>query len=68
MSQGYPRTFIDAPTVQTAELTASIQDYCDHFCQTTPDNGSETLQLLCEAGGVSFDDSVIDEPLRLLGG
>ena len=41
--QGYPRPINDAPTVQVADLTSSIQDYCDNCCQTNPANGSETL-------------------------
>ena len=54
--QGYPRAANDAPTLQVAHLTDSIQNYCDNCCQTGPANGIETLELLCEAGDVSFDD------------
>ena len=66
--QGYPRPTNDAPTVQVADLTNSIQDYCDNCCQTGPADGSETLELLCEAGDVSFDDDVIADLSRLLDG
>ena len=66
--QGYPRPYNDAPTIQTASLTASIQEYCDGSCRTAPADGSETLEMLCDDGGVSFDDATIAELSCLLDG
>jgi hypothetical protein len=66
--QGYPRPYNDAPTIQIASLTASIQEYCDGSCCTTPADGSETLEMLCDDGGVSFDDATIADLSCLLDG
>jgi hypothetical protein len=66
--QGYPRAANDAPTLQVADLTDSIKNYCDNCCQTGPANGVETLELLCEAGDVSFDEDLIADLSRLLDG
>ena len=66
--QGYPRPYSDAPTIQIDSLIASIQEYCDESCCTTPADGSETLEMLCDVGGVSFDDATIADLSCLLDG
>jgi hypothetical protein len=66
--QGYPRPYNGAPTIQIASLTASIQEHCDMSCHTTPADGSDTLEVLCEDGGVSFDDATTTDLSHLLDG